>query len=83
MGLSRTGSFTIAPTAAGNVPTAKSVLSKFERTLLEFHSSEFHEIFSVVRTPARLSNAVKIQKFDDRLSRKNVVQIRQTPEFKN
>jgi len=40
----------------------KGVFANFERPLLEFHSSEFHEIFRVVRTPVWLSNAVKKSK---------------------
>jgi len=57
-------------------------LAKFERTLLEFHSSEFYEIFSIVRTPARLSNGVKKIKILTTEFRAKVGEIRQTPEFK-
>jgi len=45
-----------------NIPSPKGVFVNFERTLLEFRSSEFRAIFRVVRPPECLSNAVKKSK---------------------
>jgi len=60
-GLSRTvtelplGAVTIAPLlrppATRNIPSRDGDIANFERTLLEFQSSEFHEIFMIVRRP--------------------------------
>jgi len=52
-------------TASGldeNILSPENDFAKFERTLLEFHEINFHEIFRIARAPVRLSNAVNKSK---------------------